>query len=686
MKKKIKKLWQSKFLKNYLILILSFLYLEICFRLISNLKIISYDFLRIFLSINIIALLLGFIFSFLPKIINKILNGVIILGVAIYGIVELGFKGFIGSYISIGTSSQAGAVKSYIGDFIRSFKPIYYILLIPFILLLVYYIFIDKKVTLDLPKRKKSISYIIARFTPVLLIILGITSYYFTLKLDFMQNKTQAVKSYDLFLKPTNPSLAVNDFGYIGFGILDVKEYFLPGKEINTDIDYNPNLIPNTSVTAPSKFGEEEKKEHLDIDNEIWKEIITSEKNNNYNTLNKYFISNESTFTNKYTGLFEGKNLIMIMLESGSNLALNKELYPNLSKIYNEGWNFANYYSPRNSCSTGNNEMSGMISLYSINNTCTANLYADNKYFESIFNLFNNEGYTTNSFHDHYDQYYYRTEIHKNMGSNKFYKVQDMNIYYSYTYGDWASDIDLMNFYLSKLDERETNEPFMSWITTVTTHMPYSSPSKYNDLYESTFNEEYSKDVRRYMSKLKVVDEAIGVLLEGLEERNLLDDTVIVLYADHYPYGLQDKDLTEALGYEVNIDNNADQVPFLIYNPSLKGTTFDEYATYIDITPTIANLFNLSYDSRIYMGKDILSDEFESMVVFPDGSWKNAVGFYDASTNFMKYYTKKVYSDEELLAINEKISLKLKMSSLAIRTNYFNYLDKKLNSYTTSTN
>ena len=116
------KLWQSKFLKNYLILFISFGYLEISFRLISNLKILSYDFLRIFLSINILAILFGFIFSYLPKFLSKILNLLLVLIATIYGIVELGFRSFIGSYISISTSSQAGAVKSYIGDFIRSFK------------------------------------------------------------------------------------------------------------------------------------------------------------------------------------------------------------------------------------------------------------------------------------------------------------------------------------------------------------------------------------------------------------------------------------------------------------------------------------------------------------------------------------------------------------------------------------
>ena len=83
------------------------------------------------------------------------------------------------------------------------------------------------------------------------------------------------------------------------------------------------------------------------------------------------------------------------MIESGSNIMINEKYYPNLYTLYNEGWTWENAYSPRNACSTGNNEMSGMVSLYTINNVCTANRYRNNKYPESLFNLFTKAGYTT---------------------------------------------------------------------------------------------------------------------------------------------------------------------------------------------------------------------------------------------------------------------------------------------------
>lgn len=678
--KKFKKLWQIKYLKNYVLLILPLTILEIIFRIIENLPIFSYSGLRIFLGLNIISLLSSFILDYLPKIVAKIWNLVLVFILTIYGIAELGFNHFLGVYASLQINSQASAVTTYIKDFIFSFKWYFYLLVIPFILLLIYYIFIDKKIDLDIPKKKITMTIVTTNIFKFLLIIFICLLYFCTLKLGFMQNKFQTTTSYSLFKKPSNPSLVVNDFGFIGFGLLDIKEYFFPGKEQIINIEYNPNnveLNPN-----PNENEEDEYHSQISINNEIFKDIIEKEKNNTLNNLNKYFISSDTTSTNEYTSMFEGKNLIVIMVESGSNIMLNEEYYPNIAKIYNEGWSFKNYYSPRNSCSTINNELSGMTSLYSIYNTCTGSIYKDNTYFESIFNLYKNAGYQTDSYHDHDEFYYDRKTIHKNMGSETFYNVKDMKLKYSGS--EWASDAEMMEYYLKNIDKMDNEKPFMSWITTVTSHQYYRTSSKYYKEYKDLFPEDLPDDLRVYMTRIKVVDEAIGILLEGLEERGLLEDTVIALFCDHYPYAINTDKLSDILGTNQDEDNNMDQVPFVIYNKGMEKKTFDMYTSYINLTPTLANLFGVEYDSRIYMGKDILSKEYQSMVVFADSSWKNEVGYYSASTNTMKYYGEKTYSEEEILAINEQIALKLKMSSAAIKNNYFNYLNKKLNSYSTS--
>ncbi len=676
--KKIKKCLSNRVIANYLLLLVTFTLLEVLFRLIDNMPLLNIASLRIFLGLNILALLFGYILSFLPKIVNKIFNLLLSFIATIYGIVELGFHNFLGVYASIGTNTQLGAVSSYIKDFLGSFKWTFYLLIIPFIFLLVYYIFIEKTVSVDLPKRKLSRTLVFLKSIPVFLIIILGLFYYSSLKVSFMQDKLQSTTVYELFIKPTNASLVIRNFGYIGYGLLDLKEYFFPGKFL-TNIEIDPEQITSSSS--------EEAKYHTIIDNNLWLNIINEETDEEFNTLNKYFISNKVSKTNQYTGKFAGKNLIMIMVESGSNILLNETYYPNINRLIQNSYTFTNNYSPRNICSTGNNEMSTIISLYSINNNCTANVYQNNTYFTSLFNLFNNEGYTTNSFHDYYDWYYDRNTIHKNMGSMNYYDALELDLDFSYTYGaynTWPSDEELITKYLDILAARDSSRPFMSFITTVTSHQPYSTSSEYGDKYMHLFPDEYSRELKRYMSKLKVVDNALGLLLEGLENMELLEDTVIVLFADHYPYAIDIDTLNHALDYDASVDNLADATPLIIYSSELEKKEITQYTSYIDILPTIANLFNLKYDSRLYMGRDVLSLEQETPVIFIDGSWKNKYAFYNASTNKVHYYTQKMYSDEEILAINKEVRLKLEMSSLAIKENYFSYLEKKLNSYTTS--
>ena len=124
-------------------------------------------------------------------------------------------------------------------------------------------------------------------------------------------------------------------------------------------------------------------------------------------------------------------------MESVNEIIINPDLYPNFYKMYSEGIRFTNNYSPRNSCATGNNEFSAMTGLYSIQNNCTANIYRNNTYSTSIFNLFNAAGYKTTSMHDYTEYYYYRSTIHQNMGSMQYYGVEDLGIEYYNEYKNW---------------------------------------------------------------------------------------------------------------------------------------------------------------------------------------------------------------------------------------------------------
>ncbi|MBQ8891700.1 MAG: sulfatase-like hydrolase/transferase [Bacilli bacterium] len=650
------------FLYNILVILIPFFLIELIFKCVSHQYLIDVSILRILLSSIIISSILAFLELFLKPKNRKTINLIFMLVITIYSFVQVGFHNFIGVYISINVSSQAKAVASYIFDFFKSFYWYYYLLFIPIILLFTYYKLIERKIlkiSIDNNFNKTK-----ALLQLICILLIGGFGYNLSINLDVFQNKLQTISNKDLFTNPSNPSIAIKQFGISLYGILDVKNIFIKSDTIVVESNYSYSHDTSNKI--------------LDTD---WLELIEKEENPVLNNLNEYFINNKINEKNSYTGLFEDKNLIVILMESVNDIFINPELYPNFYKLVSNGYYFENNYSPRNSCATGNNELSGMIGLYSIYDKCTANTYSTNLYPESMFNLFNNKGYKTTSMHDYTERYYARREIHTNMGSKKYYDVDDLKIAHNTKDEEWASDEDFMKEVVKILNGYKEDERFMTWLTTVTSHQPYGS-SVYGDKYLYLLNDSkyanYDIKLKRYMSKLKVLDDGLGVLLEGLKSQNKLDDTVIVLYGDHYPYGLSNNILKEALPYSIEEKYEAERVPFVIWSSDTEGTKFSQYTSYVNILPTIANLFNLDYDSRYYVGDDLFSNTYQSMTIFADSSWKNEIAFYDASTSDITYYGKGTYSIDDLIKINEMVENKIKYSNLAIQHDYFNYLYQNL--------
>ena len=690
------KLLYSKVFKNYLLLTVVLFLSEIIFRLVNGLSIIDWAVLRIFLAVNIISLLLGALYSFTGRIAGNILVFITCLASQIDGVVQSGFKNYVGTYMSLGNAPQAMAVRDYVTDYFHSFKPSFWLIFLPIIILIIWYFFIDRRIYIserneeidfadkfDSKERKekntkriikdKKNADIVSKINAVVIATVCSVFFYSSLSAGFMQNKLQLESNKDLFFNPELPNIAVNQFGYNVYLFSDIRYTYFGNKQ-----------AVNLETVELSKPKQVESDYTRHIDDSLWEELAKKESNNNYKTLNNYLLSQPIEDKNDYTGIYKNKNLIVIMMESTTNIILNEKYYPNMYKLYSEGMSWTNNYSPRNSCSTGNNEISGMTSLFTINNACTANLYRNNKYPESIFSLFNNAGYETSSYHNYTDQYYYRSIIHPNMGSGHFYGVQELGIPYSNVYQEWPSDVELVE---KVLELTKDQDKYMVWLTSVTAHQPYTQSSEYGDKYLDLFSDtNYDISLKRYMSKLKEFDNAIGELLKGLEAQGKLDDTVIVLYGDHYPYGLQSNVLNTYFDYDVTENLQTDRTPFIIYNSEHKGAKFDTYTSYINIVPTIANLWDFTdYDPRLYFGKDILSNNYEDRVIFADGSWQDDKAFYNATTGKISYFSaNNTYTDDEVVKINSTVKQRINMSNLAIKTDYFNYREEAIKNAKTS--
>lgn len=673
---KISNFFKKPIIKNYLIVFVFILALEITFKLINGWIVFSASVVRLILFSNLIALIVTFGCSFLSEKKSRIVIMVFTSLISLYSLIQIGLYNFLGTYISLNTGAQFNKVKTYVLDFLKSFMWHFFLILIPLLILIVFYIVRNhyekkknkdninvKKITDKTFKFEKLIR-IKWRLGLILFLIVSLVAFQYSLIAPFLQNKYQYYSNAELYKYPKVQSLAVNQFGIIGYSFIDFKTVLIgEGITVEKKVDF--------------KNDNQEVAETLGIDDSNWEKVAKKEKNITYQKLNNYFINQEFSLPNEMTGIFKDKNLIVIMLESVGSVILDyPEYFPTINKLKEEGFNFTNNYSPRNSCATGNNEMTIMTSLFSINNTCTTQSFKDNKYFQSIFNIFKNEGYKTSSYHNYNDYFYNRTISHKNMGSEAYYDINTIEPDYTPSMIEWPSDVTLMKEASKRFIDKDK---FMAFITTVTPHQPYITSSTYGNKHLELFDDlDIAKSVKRYLSKLKETDLALEELLNNLKENNKLNDTVIVITSDHYPYALSNKSLEKIYKNEININNEIDRTPFIIYNAKTKGREINKYTTLMNILPTVANMFDVEHDSRLYIGKDIFNPEYEDISVFNDGSWQTSKAFYNATTGELDYVSDKEYTDEEILEINELIYYKLNASHEAIRSNYFKYLEDEI--------
>lgn len=683
----VKNFFANKLVRNIIVLFLFIFSTEISIRFLMNNPIRDWATLRIGISSFIFALILGYIGHFFSNLLARIYYIIVVFCMGFYSWVQIGLYNYLGFFMGIGNTEQGTKITSFIKDYLISMKLVQYIVLVIMLIFIIYYIFIDRLICKKIVEKEleeeyqhksvRIIKILKHAIVFVLILVCGLV-YTFTLVNKSMQNELQPVPNKSLIKNPENSNLAVSQMGVNVFFWADIRSMIFPsnGELIDYTVSHKNGHATNTITDYTRK-----------IDDTAWNKVIENEKNSNFKTLNNYFINREITPKNDHTGIFKGKNLVVVLMESVNMIAIDEEDYPTLYKMWNEGISFRNNYSPRNNCSTGNNEFTSMTSLFTINNTCTANTYMRNKYFEAIFNMYRNEGYKTSSYHGYTEHFYYRGTIHPNMGSEKYYGVEDLGMDYTNEYGVWTSDVDLVKAAAPHfIDE----DKFMVYLTSVTTHQTYNIHSEYGDMYMSLWDDtDYPDMVKRYKSKMKYLDMAMEELLNELDEQGKLEDTVIALFADHYPYGLTNKQINGVLDYDVNVNKEIDRTPMMIYNAGYEGEKVEKYTTMIDLLPTLMNLFDVNYDPRLYLGHDVFSD-YDDMAIFADGSWQDDVGYYNAvSGKFSPLTEDNTHSNEEIMSINSSIQTKQKMSALAIKNNYFKYLgealEKEKNKTTTTT-
>lgn len=641
---------------------------ELLVKLLLGNFVFDWTLLRIFLSSSIIGFFVTLMTTNMPLVVRRGVSLIINSLIVFYAWLQLGFMNFLGAFMSVGNAEQGTKITDYIFEFLSAYSPTLHLIYIPFVLFVLYIIF-ERYITKDGFSSKLNFKNVLTNIAMVIFACLMVLLYYVSLEVGFMQNKYQVITNRELFKYPSNPSYAIKNFGTTVYVFLDIKSAILGGEHLDIPTEENPEEPDKTDNSR-------------NIDDTAWESLIKIEEDPGYSTLNSYFINKPIAEKNDYTGIFEGKNLIMIMLESigyGVFSEEYKEYFPTLYKLYSEGMSATNHYSPRNNCGTGESEMMSQISIYPVGTTCTVNTYKDNVYRQALMQMFKGEDYYTSAYHDYTDLYYSRSIYEINMGNSIYFGVDKLGVSYDHAYKEWPSDLEFFEKAVPKFIDQEK---FASYMITVTAHTPYIFSSKMGDKHLDLFKDlNLPIQAKRYLSKVKEDDLALEYLLKTLEEKGILEDTVLVLFGDHYPYGLTDKIYQSIANYDLSVGNEVDRTPFIIYNSETEPEVIEKYMTPMDYVPTILNMFGIEHDPRHYFGHDIWS-EYRDYVVYSDNSWQNASGFYDSQKGeFIPTEGEEILTDKEIISINQEINDMKNMSALTIKKDYFNYLYKYFDEY-----
>ena len=181
------------------------------------------------------------------------------------------------------------------------------------------------------------------------------------------------------------------------------------------------------------------------------------------------------------------------------------------------------------------------------------------------------------------------------------------------------------------------DQPWMCHLSFIKPHWPYIVPAPYHDMYgpehvvppirsesekddpqpvfgaymQSRICQSFSRDKVRervipaYMGLVKQIDDQLGLLFDWMEERGMMEDTMIVMSSDHGDYlgdhWMGEKDL---------FHDPSVRVPLIIYDPraqadGTRGTSSEALVEMIDLAPTFLKGFGGPQLPHILEGRDL---------------------------------------------------------------------------------
>ena len=413
--------------------------------------------------------------------------------------------------------------------------------------------------------------------------------------------------------------------------------------------------------------------------------LAEAESKDGIANIHQYLSTLTPDMENEYTGLFAGKNLILITAEAFSGKVIDPELTPTLYRMATEGIHFTDYYHQLWGCGTTGGEFANLTSLVPYGGTTTMMEAVEQDLFLTMGNQLQEQGYSSAAFHNNDHTYYKRHKTHTELGYDTFFAWGN-GMEELISNGWTRSDEEMFQVTLPDYIDKT---PFSLYYMTVSAHSPYSRDG--NRMAKKNFDKvehlPYSNFVKGYIAANLEVELAMKYTIEQLEAAGIADDTVIVISTDHYPYGLAPSEtwgnrdyMSELYGKKWNYDQTRDSNALIIWSGCLEDMDIvvDDPVSALDILPTLSNLFGLEYDSRLLVGRDVFSDS-EPLVFWPlSYSWKTDKGFYNGKSG--------EFTPAEGVEVDggyvERVSAVVKNKTIYSRSvqkyNYFNVISELL--------
>lgn len=601
------------------------------------------------------GLLAAAVFSFLPPKANKICTVLILIIAGTFFATECLIKKNFQVYMTPASifAGVKGVVRDYGSNLVGSiFGGMLEIIL--FFLPAIIYAAFGSKLALVPSKKIKPVFSIISAVCAAAVFCSGVIA-------------AAAGDSGERYKSPADFDISVETFGLLTAFRLNIENGILPNNAEAGFVAVNSlSVISETQTAETTVISEDENKlpdtvtetedaseitEERDIIPDLGDNIMDIDFDAAYNRdpsdvvaeLNSYVQTLTPTNKNKYTGLFKGKNLILICAEAFSDAVINEELTPTLYRLSHNGIYFSDYYQPAWGGSTTTGEFSFVTGLVPESGLESMQKISDNNNYFTLGNQLQRQNYTSCAFHNGMHDYYNRNLTHTNLGYDNFLAygsgLDEIIRIYSEDSAMFEKTIDM---YIDK-------QPFSLYYMTVSGHLSYTADNikvtenldKVNEIYGS----KYKDKTKYYICYQMELDKALNILVQKLEEAGIADDTVICLTSDHYPYGLEQKQaygnsedyVTDLYGYTHSAPWEKDHNSWILWSGCLENEC-KEYAceisspTYsLDIVPTLSNLFGLEYDSRLLVGRDVFSDA-EPLVIWNNRSWVTDKGRYNSRT------------------------------------------------------